>query len=93
MLKTASIVILNNLNSINQENQIKIHGKYNTPVTGIAVIGFIGAAIDAFVPITDVVQLVNIGTLAALIIVSFAVIMLRKTYHTFNALLKCRLYL
>ena len=57
----------------------KIHGKYNTPVTGIVVIGFIGAAIAAFVPITDVVQLVNIGTLAAFIIVSFAVIILRKT--------------
>jgi len=57
----------------------KIHGKYNTPVTGIAVIGSIGAAIAAFIPITDVVQLVNIGTLAAFIIVSFAVIILRKT--------------
>ena len=56
----------------------KIHGKYNTPVTGIAVIGSIGAAIAAFVPITDVVQLVNIGTLAAFIIVSFAVIILRE---------------
>ncbi|MGB9980479.1 amino acid permease [Methanobacterium sp.] len=57
----------------------KIHGKYNTPVTGIAVIGSIGAAIAAFIPISDVVQLVNIGTLAAFIIVSFAVIILRKT--------------
>lgn len=49
----------------------KIHGKYNTSVNGIAAIGSIGTAIAAFVPITDVVQLVNIGTLAAFIIVSF----------------------
>jgi hypothetical protein len=42
MLKTVLIVILNNLNSINQENQIKIHEKYKTSVTGIAVIGYIG---------------------------------------------------
>ena len=59
MLKTASIVILNNLNSINQENQIKIRGKYKISVTGIAVIGSIGTAIAASVPITDVVQLVK----------------------------------
>ncbi len=57
----------------------KIHGRFKTPVTGILVVGSIGAAIAAFVPITDVVQLVNIGTLAAFILVSFAVIILRRT--------------
>lgn len=56
----------------------KIHGRFKTPVTSIAIIGLIGALIAAFVPITDVVQLVNIGTLAAFIIVSFAVIILRR---------------
>lgn len=56
----------------------RIHGKFKTPVTGIAVVGSIGAVIAAFIPITDVVQLVNIGTLAAFILVSFAVIVLRR---------------
>lgn len=56
----------------------RIHKKFKTPVFGIAVVGIIGAVIAAFVPITDVVQLVNIGTLAAFIIVSFAVIILRR---------------
>lgn len=56
----------------------RIHGNFKTPVTGIAVVGSIGAVIAAFIPITDVVQLVNIGTLAAFILVSFAVIVLRR---------------
>ncbi len=56
----------------------QIHERFKTPVTSIAVVGSIAAIIAAFIPITDVVQLVNIGTLAAFILISFAVIILRR---------------
>lgn len=56
----------------------RIHSKFKTPVFSILVISLIAAIIAAFVPLTDLVQLVNIGTLVAFIIVSFAVIVLRR---------------
>jgi len=55
----------------------KLHKDFRTPTNGIIVVGIVGSLIAAFLPITELAQLVNIGTLAAFIIVSAAVIILR----------------
>lgn len=56
----------------------KLHKNFKTPVNGILLVGIIAAIISAFVPITEIAELVNIGTLAAFIIVSASVIILRR---------------
>jgi APA family basic amino acid/polyamine antiporter len=55
----------------------KLHKDFRTPTNGILVVGIVGSVIAAFLPITELAQLVNIGTLAAFIIVSAAIIILR----------------
>ena len=54
-----------------------LHKDFRTPTNGIIVVGIVGSLIAAFLPITELAQLVNIGTLAAFIIVSAAIIILR----------------
>ena len=56
----------------------QIHKDFRTPVNGIVIVGIIASIIAAFLPITELAQLVNIGTLAAFIIVSASIIILRK---------------
>lgn len=55
----------------------RLHKDFRTPTNGIIVVGIVGSVIAAFLPITELAQLVNIGTLAAFIIVSAAIIILR----------------
>ena len=55
----------------------RLHKDFRTPTNGIIVVGIVGSLIAAFLPITELAQLVNIGTLAAFIIVSAAIIILR----------------
>jgi APA family basic amino acid/polyamine antiporter len=57
----------------------KLHKIFKTPVNGIIVVGVVASGLAAFLPITDIAQLVNIGTLAAFIIVSASVLILRRT--------------
>ncbi len=57
----------------------KLHNIFKTPVNGIIVVGVVASGLAAFLPITDIAQLVNIGTLAAFIIVSASVLILRRT--------------
>jgi len=56
-----------------------IHPKSHTPVRVILVSGTLIAAIAGFTPIGDVAELVNIGTLAAFVLVCGGVIILRST--------------
>ena len=44
-----------------------------------ATFGILIAVVAAFVPLTEIVKLVNIGTLFAFVIVNIAVILLRRT--------------
>ena len=55
----------------------RLHKDFRTPTNGIIVVGIVGSIIAAFLPITELAELVNIGTLAAFIIVSAAIIILR----------------
>ncbi len=56
-----------------------VHPKTQTPVRVILLCGIIIALISGFTPISDVVELVNIGTLAAFVLVCAGVIVLRRT--------------
>lgn len=55
----------------------KVHNKTQTPIRVISVCGLAMALIAGFVPIGDVAELVNIGTLAAFTLVCAGVIVLR----------------
>ena len=56
----------------------KLHKDFKTPTNSIILVGGIASVIAAFLPITAIAELVNIGTLAAFIIVSASVIVLRR---------------
>ena len=57
----------------------KVNDKTRTPIRITATFGFLIAVVAAFVPLTEIVKLVNIGTLFAFIVVNIGVIILRKT--------------
>ncbi len=56
-----------------------IHPKYRTPWKNTILVGLIAAFVGSSVPIQDLGNLVNIGTLLAFVIVCIAVILLRRT--------------
>jgi basic amino acid/polyamine antiporter, APA family len=56
----------------------RLHKDFRTPTNGIVIVGIFASILAAFLPITQLAELVNIGTLAAFIIVSAAIIILRK---------------
>ncbi len=57
----------------------KVHPKYRTPYVGTIITGFFVATFAAFANIAEVVDLTNIGTLFAFVLVSAGVIFLRRT--------------
>jgi basic amino acid/polyamine antiporter, APA family len=56
-----------------------VHPKTRTPVFITAGFGVLIAIVAAFVPLAEIVKLVNIGTLFAFILVNVGVIILRRT--------------
>jgi APA family basic amino acid/polyamine antiporter len=56
-----------------------VHPKTRTPVYITAAFGILIALIAAFVPLAEIVKLVNIGTLFAFVLVNIGVIILRRT--------------
>lgn len=58
----------------------KTHAKTHTPVWVIVMCGIITALIAGFVPIEQLAEIVNIGTLSAFVIVCAGVIVLRHTH-------------
>ncbi|MEP7186572.1 MAG: amino acid permease [Rhodanobacter sp.] len=55
----------------------KIHPKYGTPARPTVILGIFTALVAGFLPIGEVAELVNIGTLAAFIIICASVLVLR----------------
>ncbi len=56
-----------------------MHPRYGTPARLTLGFGLLIAVLAAFVPLTQIVQLVNIGTLFAFVLVNLGVIILRRT--------------
>jgi APA family basic amino acid/polyamine antiporter len=57
----------------------RVHPRFQTPHLSSIGVGFAVAAIAALVPLDEIVELVNIGTLFAFVVVSLGVIVLRHT--------------
>ena len=57
----------------------RVNPKTRTPVMIIGICGLLFALLAAFVPLKEIVQLVNIGTLFAFVVVNIGVIILRRT--------------
>jgi APA family basic amino acid/polyamine antiporter len=57
----------------------KTHPRFRTPYRITLIAGVIIALLAAFVPLSTLAELVNIGTLAAFVLVSIGVIVLRRT--------------
>ena len=60
-------------------NFAKVNDKTKTPIRITATFGVLIALVAAFVPLKEIVKLVNIGTLFAFIVVNVGVIILRRT--------------
>lgn len=61
-----------------------VYEKTQTPVRVIVICGLIMATIAGLIPLGDLAELVNIGTLAAFVLVCFGVIVLRITQPNAN---------
>ncbi|MER7798438.1 amino acid permease [Microbacterium sp. NPDC096154] len=57
----------------------KTHPRFGTPYRITIITGVVVAVLAAFVPLSTLAELVNIGTLAAFVLVSIGVIVLRRT--------------
>lgn len=62
----------------------EVNPKTQTPVRVIVVCGFIMALVAGFIPLSDLAELVNIGTLAAFVLVCLGVLVLRITQPNMN---------
>lgn len=67
----------------------KISGKYGTPGKCTIMTGVVTAIIGGLLPLTVLMDLCNIGTLSAFVIVSIGVIVLRKTMPDIERKFKC----
>jgi APA family basic amino acid/polyamine antiporter len=56
-----------------------IHPKFRTPWKNTILVGLLAATVGSLTPIDDIGKMVNIGTLLAFVIVSMAVLVLRRT--------------
>ncbi|GII54532.1 amino acid permease [Planotetraspora thailandica] len=57
----------------------RVHPRYRTPYLITIVIGGVTALLAGFIPLAAIAELVNIGTLFAFVVVSIAVVVLRRT--------------
>ncbi|MEU4830804.1 amino acid permease [Streptosporangium sp. NPDC023615] len=57
----------------------RVHPKYRTPYLITILMGVVVAALAGLVPLSTIAELVNIGTLFAFVVVSIAVVILRRT--------------
>ncbi len=67
----------------------KIHPRYRTPLHSTWLIGGLSATVAALVPLGELAEMVNIGTLAAFILVSGSVITMRKTHPELHRSFRC----
>ena len=56
-----------------------VHPKFRTPWKNTILVGLLAAVVGSVTPISDIGKMVNIGTLLAFVIVSCAILVLRRT--------------
>jgi APA family basic amino acid/polyamine antiporter len=57
----------------------RVSDKHHTPINSIVITGVIMSLMAGFLPLGTLAELVNVGTLSAFVLVSLAVIILRRT--------------
>lgn len=67
----------------------EIHEVFRTPAKVTLVVGIITAILAGFIPLNVIAELVNIGTLAAFIIVACGILVLRKTQAGVHRPFRC----
>lgn len=67
----------------------KVHPKYRTPINSTWFIGIISGLVAALVPLDELAEMVNIGTLAAFVLVSGSVIISRRLYPNVKRSFSC----
>ncbi len=67
----------------------EVHPKYKTPFKATWMIGLGSATVAGLVPLDVIANLVNMGTLAAFVLISVAVLILRKTQPDLPRAFKC----
>jgi len=67
----------------------KVSPRFGTPIRTTMFTGGVVAVIATFVPLTDLAELVNIGTLFAFVLVSVGVVVLRRTRPDLKRAFRC----
>jgi APA family basic amino acid/polyamine antiporter len=67
----------------------RVHPRFRTPYRTSIATGIVVAVIAALVPLSELAELVNIGTLFAFILVAVAVIILRRTRPDLHRAFRC----
>jgi APA family basic amino acid/polyamine antiporter len=67
----------------------KVHSKYKTPYINTLFFGTLSALMGGLIPLDELASLVNIGTLSAFILISVAVIVMRKTQPDLPRAFRC----
>ena len=69
----------------------KIHHDFRSPVLSTIIVGAVASIIAAFLPLSVIIELVNIGTLSAFIFLALSIIILRKQQPDIERKFKCPL--
>jgi APA family basic amino acid/polyamine antiporter len=67
----------------------KVSPRFGTPVRTSIMTGVVVAVISTFVPLTELAELVNIGTLFAFVLVAIGVLVLRRTRPDLERAFRC----
>jgi basic amino acid/polyamine antiporter, APA family len=67
----------------------KVSPRFGTPIRTTILTGVVVAAIATFVPLTELAELVNIGTLFAFVLVAVGVVVLRRTRPDLKRAFRC----
>ena len=67
----------------------KVSPRFGTPVRTTILTGVVVALISTFVPLTELAELVNIGTLFAFILVAIGILVLRRTRPDLERAFRC----
>src|SRR4029079_15859981 len=67
----------------------KVSPRFGTPLRTTILTGVFVAAIATFVPLTELAELVNIGTLFAFVLVAIGVLVLRRTRPDLKRAFRC----
>jgi APA family basic amino acid/polyamine antiporter len=67
----------------------KVNPRFGTPLRTTILTGVVVAVISTFVPLSELAELVNIGTLFAFVLVAVGVIVLRRTRPDLERAFRC----